>query len=36
MISQIIISIKSWWKRHIIDYVPKHLEDDEFSEKWRK
>ena len=36
MISKIIISIKSWWKKHIIDYVPKDLEDYEFSEKWRK
>jgi hypothetical protein len=32
----IIYKIKSWWKRHIIDEVPEHLADDEFSEKWRK
>jgi hypothetical protein len=36
MISRILGKIKSWWKRHIIDEVPEHLEDDEFSEKWRK
>ena len=36
MFSSIILWIKKWWKRHIADYVPKDLEDYEFSEKWRK
>lgn len=36
MMKFIIQKIKSWWKKHIIDEVPEHLADDEFSEKWRK
>jgi hypothetical protein len=36
MIFRIIKCIKLWVKKHIADDVPKHLEDYEFSEKWRK
>jgi hypothetical protein len=36
MISKILDKIKSWGKKHIIDEVPEHLADDEFSDKWRK
>lgn len=32
---RIIEYIKSWWRRHIIDWCPPELEDDEFSEKYR-
>jgi hypothetical protein len=27
--------IKSFWRKHIISYVPPELEDDEFSDKFR-
>lgn len=33
---KILNRIKSWWKRNIIDYVPKEIEDIEFSEKYRR
>jgi hypothetical protein len=36
MFRGIILWVKEWWKKHIADDVPKHLEDYEFSEKWRK
>jgi len=26
MIKKIIKSIKSWWKRHMVDDIPKHLD----------
>lgn len=32
----IYFKLKMWVKKHIIDYVPKEIEDQEFSEKWRK
>lgn len=32
---RIIEYIKGWWRRHIIDWCPPELEDDEFSEKYR-
>jgi len=35
MMKKIKEKIISWWKRHIIDYCPPELEDEEFSEKYR-
>lgn len=32
---KIINCIKNWWKKHIVDVCPPHLEDDEFSDKYR-
>ena len=32
---KILNYIKNWWKRHIVDDCPPHLEDDEFSNKYR-
>ena len=30
-----ILYIKNWWKKHIVDVCPPELEDEEFSEKYR-
>jgi len=35
-IKKLLDYIKNWWKKHIVDVCPPHLEDDEFSEKHRK
>ena len=32
---KILNFIKTWWKKHIVDYCPPELEDDEFSNKYR-
>lgn len=32
---KIISFLKNWWRKHIADVCPPHLEDDEFSEKYR-
>jgi hypothetical protein len=36
MFKIILLYIKGWWKRHIVDECPNELVDDEFSEKYRK
>jgi hypothetical protein len=33
---KIINYIKLWWRKNIVDTCPPELEDDEFSEKYRK
>lgn len=35
MIKKIKSYIKNWWKKHIVDYCPPDIEDDEFSNKYR-
>jgi hypothetical protein len=36
MLKKIITYLKGWWKRNIVDECPPELEDEEFSEKYRK
>jgi hypothetical protein len=36
MINKIKNAIKRWWRRNIIDWCPPELEDEEFSNKYRK
>ena len=33
--NKILNYIKNWWKKHIIDVCPPHLEGEEFSNKYR-
>lgn len=35
MLKVIYNYIKKWWRKHIVDYCPPELEDDEFSNKYR-
>jgi hypothetical protein len=35
MIKKLIIYIKFWWKRHIVDECPEGLEEHEYSDKYR-
>lgn len=32
---KIISFLKNWWRKHIVDDCPPHLEDEEFSDKYR-
>ena len=34
--SKLIECVRKWWRKHIVDVCPPNLEDDEFSEKYRK
>ena len=33
--SRLIEYIRKWWRKHIVDFCPPELEDEEFSEKYR-
>jgi hypothetical protein len=35
MVNKIKLYIRNWWVKHIIDYCPPELEDEEFSDKYR-
>jgi len=36
MLKKIKTYLKGWWKRNIVDDCPPELEDEEFSEKYRR
>jgi hypothetical protein len=35
MFNKFRIWLKNWWRKHIVDECPPHLEEYEYGDKWK-